>query len=72
VHKPVTNSRKAVTLVARDEWPAVFAAQGQSNRGSRMSMLDGFNQDWIRFAGPARKGVVTFKAVLKDLPAANG
>jgi hypothetical protein len=37
-----------------------------------MQMLDGFNQGWIAFAGPARKGAVTLKTVLKDLLAANG
>jgi uncharacterized protein YbjT (DUF2867 family) len=58
--------------VARDEWPAVFAAQGPGNHAPRMQMLDGFNQGWIAFAGPARKGAVTLKTVLKDLLAANG
>ena len=58
--------------VARDQWPAVFAAQGPGNHGPRMQMLDGFNQGWIEFAGPARKGVVPLKTVLKDLLAAEG
>jgi len=30
------------------------------------------DQGWIEFAGPARKGVVPLKTVLKDLLAAEG
>lgn len=56
--------------VARDSWPALFAAQGMRNPLPRIQMLDGFNAGWIEFEqGPAgsRKGSVTLDTALRAL-----
>lgn len=37
--------------VARAEWEALFRAQGMSNPGPRIRMLDGFNEGWLSFEG---------------------
>jgi uncharacterized protein YbjT (DUF2867 family) len=62
--KPVT-----AAAVARDEWEALFRAQGMQNPTPRMQMLDGFNQGWITFAGETRKGRVGLDEALKHLTA---
>ena len=60
--KPV----KAAT-VARDEWEALFHAQGMSNPTPRMRMLDGFNEGWIDFKGETIKGGVGLEEALRRL-----
>ena len=57
-------------VVPRDSWEELFRAQGMTNPGPRIRMLDGFNEGWIDFeSGEAgtRKGVVPLEAVLKKL-----
>jgi NAD(P)H dehydrogenase (quinone) len=53
--------------VPRAAWRELFHAQNPADPEPRMQMLDGFNQDWITFAGPARKGTIKLETVLKDL-----
>jgi uncharacterized protein YbjT (DUF2867 family) len=53
--------------VARDTWQTLFADQAMKNPEPRMRMLDGFNEGWITFEGPPRKGSVGVDTVLKDL-----
>ncbi len=57
--------------VPRAAWEALFRAQGMSNPGPRMRMLDGFNEGWIEFERPAavRKGSTTLDTVLGRLAA---
>jgi uncharacterized protein YbjT (DUF2867 family) len=60
--KPVT-----ARVVARQEWDALFRAQGMQNPTPRMQMLDGFNAGWIRFAAGganARRGTTTLSEVI--------
>jgi uncharacterized protein YbjT (DUF2867 family) len=57
-------------VVPRDSWEELFRAQGMTNPGPRIRMLDGFNAGWIDFeSGEAgtRKGVVPLETVLKKL-----
>lgn len=56
--------------VPRATWREIFSAQGPADPEPRMQMLDGFNQGWIEFAGPPRKGKVALVTVLKHLLAA--
>jgi NAD(P)H dehydrogenase (quinone) len=45
----------------RDQWEAIFRAQGMRNPLPRMQMLDGFNEGWIDFNGnnsDKRKGSI--------------
>lgn len=44
--------------IAREQWEALFRAQGSSNPGPRIRMLDGFNEGWIEFTDA---GVHTLK-----------
>lgn len=37
--------------VPRAAWEAAFRAQGMTNPGPRMRMIDGFNEGWIAFEG---------------------
>lgn len=55
--------------IARNEWDALFRAQGMQNPMPRMRMLDGFNQGWIEFENPAgsRKGAVDLDTALQAL-----
>jgi NAD(P)H dehydrogenase (quinone) len=58
--------------VPRAEWEALFRSQGTKNPTPRVQMLDGFNQGWLDFAGPADeivKGRVTLDAVVRSLTA---
>jgi uncharacterized protein YbjT (DUF2867 family) len=57
-------------VVPRESWEELFRAQGMTNPGPRIRMLDGFNEGWIDFEGgeaEARKGVVPLETVLKKL-----
>ena len=36
-------------LIPREEWEALFLAQGMRNPVPRIRMLDGFNEGWIDF-----------------------
>lgn len=57
-------------MPARGTWEATFRAQGMRNPMPRIRMLDGFNEDWIRFeAGEedSLKGRIGVKAVLGKL-----
>ncbi len=57
-------------VVPRESWEELFRAQGMTNPGPRIRMLDGFNAGWIDFeSGEAgtRKGVVPLETVLKKL-----
>jgi len=53
--------------VPRDSWRDIFSAQSPADPEPRMQMLDGFNQGWIEFSGPARKGKVALATVLQHL-----
>jgi NAD(P)H dehydrogenase (quinone) len=59
----------AVEVVPRDQWESAGRSQGMKNPTPWMRMLDGFNEDWIRFEKPAevRKGKVELETVLKGL-----
>jgi NAD(P)H dehydrogenase (quinone) len=39
--------------VPRDQWEALFRAQGTAWPPPRIAMLDGFNSGWIDFEGEA-------------------
>lgn len=53
--------------VPRDTWAELFASQGMNNPTPRMQMLDGFNQGWIEFEGPSRKGSTTLDKAIAGL-----
>ncbi|MBU3076656.1 NmrA family NAD(P)-binding protein [Sphingomonas quercus] len=56
--------------VPREQWEAMFRAQGMRNPGPRMQMLDGFNQGWIDFTGANedhRKGRTTIDEAIAAL-----
>jgi len=60
----------AIEDVPRDTWLSLFESQGMKNPTPRIQMLDGFNQGWIKFEGPAasiRKGKTELAAVLSTL-----
>lgn len=61
-----------VEAVARDTWPALFTAQGMRNPLPRIQMIDGFNEGWIEFEGPTRKGQVELDTVLRELVQRSG
>jgi len=46
LHRPVR-----AEAVPRENWGAIFRAQGMRDPIPRIQMLDGFNEGWIRFAG---------------------
>ena len=57
-------------IVARDNWEALFRAQGMQHPTPRMQMLDGFNAGWIDFAqrgADARKGSITIDQAIAAL-----
>lgn len=53
--------------VPRQEWEALFRAQGMNNPTPRMRMLDGFNEGWISFSGETIKGAVGLEDALRRL-----
>lgn len=57
-------------IVARNEWEALFRAQGMQHPTPRMQMLDGFIAGWIDFAqrgANARKGSITIDRAIAAL-----
>jgi uncharacterized protein YbjT (DUF2867 family) len=66
----VLNRPVSMSSVPRDGWEDLFRSQGMKHPLPRIRMLDGFNEGWIEFDGPAqqvRKGEVSMSAVLKAL-----
>ena len=57
----------STAVVPRESWEELFRSQGMTNPLPRMQMLDGFNEEWIRFEGVPRKGEVGLEAVLRGL-----
>ncbi|WP_244817954.1 NAD(P)H-binding protein [Caballeronia sp. Lep1P3] len=58
--------------VPRENWRALFDAQGMLNPEPRIRMLDGFNEGWIRFEGRDAdivKGEVALASVIRRLVA---
>lgn len=56
--------------VPRETWGALFRGQGMADPQPRVQMLDGFNEGWLTFEGPARevlKGEIGLEAVLRGL-----
>jgi NAD(P)H dehydrogenase (quinone) len=56
--------------VPRENWAAIFRAQGMRNPIPRIQMLDGFNEGWIRFQGNGAtqiKGNQSLAAVIQKL-----
>ena len=53
--------------VPRASWEEIFRAQGMKNPLPRIRMLDGFNEGWIEFEGPSRKGETTIETVIAEL-----
>jgi hypothetical protein len=54
----------------REEWEGFFRSNGMQNPESRMRMLDGFNEGWIRFEGPdaeIRRGSIRLEEVIQGL-----
>jgi NAD(P)H dehydrogenase (quinone) len=56
--------------IPRENWGAIFRAQGMRDPVPRIQMLDGFNEGWIKFegggAGPV-KGKVSLAEVIRKL-----
>jgi uncharacterized protein YbjT (DUF2867 family) len=65
LHRPVR-----AEVVPRENWGAIFRAQGMRDPIPRIQMLDGFNEGWIKFdgggAGPV-KGKVGLAKVIRQL-----
>jgi uncharacterized protein YbjT (DUF2867 family) len=58
--------------VSRNGWESLFLSQGMRHPLPRMRMLDGFNEGWIRFEGPADaivRGNIELDTVLEALVA---
>ena len=67
LHRPVR-----AEAVPRENWGAIFRAQGMRDPIPRIQMLDGFNEGWIDFQDGGRqaiKGHTTVVAVIEDLVA---
>jgi NAD(P)H dehydrogenase (quinone) len=59
-------------IAPRDEWEAVFRAQGMANPTPRAQMVDGFNEGWIEFAdggANARRGRISLDEAIAALVA---
>jgi NAD(P)H dehydrogenase (quinone) len=59
-------------IAPRDEWEAVFRAQGMTNPTPRAQMVDGFNEGWIEFAdggANARRGRISLNEAIGALVA---
>ncbi|WP_233861577.1 NmrA family NAD(P)-binding protein [Paraburkholderia adhaesiva] len=57
-------------VVDRQNWEALFRAQGMKHPLPRMRMLDGFNEGWIDFEGHADailRGRIGLETVLREL-----
>ena len=56
--------------VPREEWEALFHAQGMTHPTPRLRMLDGFNEGWIAFdpgSPTLRRGTTSVQAVIDGL-----
>jgi NAD(P)H dehydrogenase (quinone) len=65
LHRPVR-----AEAVPRENWGAIFRAQGMRDPISRIQMLDGFNEGWIKFEGGGAalvKGKVSLAEVIQKL-----
>jgi NAD(P)H dehydrogenase (quinone) len=65
LHRPVR-----AEAVPRENWGAIFRAQGMRDPIPRIQMLDGFNEGWIKFEGNGAalvKGKVTLREVMQRL-----
>jgi uncharacterized protein YbjT (DUF2867 family) len=65
LHRPVR-----AEAVPRENWGAIFRAQGMHDPIPRIQMLDGFNEGWIRFEGGGlalAKGKVSLAVVIGKL-----
>jgi uncharacterized protein YbjT (DUF2867 family) len=65
LHRPVH-----AEAVPRENWSAIFRAQGMRDPIPRIRMLDGFNEGWIRFEGGGAaviKGKVSLAEVVQKL-----
>ena len=70
LHRPVR-----AEAVPRENWGAIFRAQGMRDPVPRIQMLDGFNEGWIRFEGGKAtllKGKVGLAQVIQKLVGASG
>jgi uncharacterized protein YbjT (DUF2867 family) len=57
-------------VVPREQWEAIFRAQGMKNPTPRMQMIEGFNAGWIDFADQgahARKGSISIDQAITTL-----
>jgi NAD(P)H dehydrogenase (quinone) len=57
-------------IVPRENWEAIFRAQGMEHPLPRMQMLDGFNEGWIKFKNgeaDSRKGTTSLEIAVKAL-----
>jgi len=61
LHRPVR-----AEAVPRENWDAIFRAQGMRDPSPRIEMLDGFNEGWISFEG-SRAAVVKGKVSLPEV-----
>jgi uncharacterized protein YbjT (DUF2867 family) len=60
----------SMQIVPRDTWEDLFRSQGMKNPLPRIQMIDGFNEEWIRFEGgsaESRKGRVSLDTVIRGL-----
>jgi NAD(P)H dehydrogenase (quinone) len=65
LHRPVR-----AEAVPRENWGAIFRAQGMRDPIPRIQMLDGFNEGWIKFEGGGAtpvKGKVSLAEVVQQL-----
>jgi uncharacterized protein YbjT (DUF2867 family) len=65
LHRPVR-----AEAVPRENWGAIFRAQGMRDPIPRIQMLDGFNEGWIKFEGGGTaqvKGKVSLAQVIQKL-----
>jgi len=65
LHRPVR-----AEAVPRENWGAIFRAQGMRDPIPRIQMLDGFNEGWIKFEGGDAalvKGKVSLAEVIRQL-----
>ena len=69
LHRPVR-----AEAVPRENWGALFRAQGMRDPVPRIQMLDGFNEGWIKFQGGSAtllKGRVSLPQVIQKLVGAS-
>lgn len=66
----VLGRRVRAQAVPRDQWEALFQAQGTAWPAPRIEMIDGFNSGWIDFEDGANErviGATAFQRVLAEL-----